>query len=155
MAVLVASTARAFRARERRLVEAGDIAAMVRRGRHRLRVREWQAGHRERARASARRWKLENPSRSKAATRAAQLKRSYGISSAAFDAMVAKQGGVCALCGRPPGAGKRLSIDHDHETGTVRELLCHRCNFAVGLLGDSPIAARAVAAYLERHGRSA
>ena len=52
--------------------------------------------------------------------------------------MVEKQNGVCAICGNPEtatshGTIRRLSVDHDHETGEVRGLLCSKCNFALGL----------------------
>jgi hypothetical protein len=44
----------------------------------------------------------------------------------------AKQRGVCAICGREPRPGKHLHIDHDHDTGRVRGLLCFSCNVGVG-----------------------
>ena len=58
--------------------------------------------------------------------RAAQL----GVTSADYDRMLAAQGGVCAICGSPPKT-RRLHVDHDHATGKVRGLLCHRCNRAL------------------------
>ena len=47
-----------------------------------------------------------------------------------------QQGGGCAICGRPPKPGKSLHVDHDHETGYVRGLLCFNCNAALGQLDD-------------------
>lgn len=44
-----------------------------------------------------------------------------------YDALAQTQGGVCAICGRPPGT-RKLDIDHDHKTMRLRGLLCHRCN---------------------------
>jgi hypothetical protein len=44
-----------------------------------------------------------------------------------YEARLAAQGGVCAICGRPPKT-RRLDVDHEHKTGAVRGLLCHRCN---------------------------
>jgi hypothetical protein len=44
-----------------------------------------------------------------------------------YAAMLERQHGVCAICGNPPKT-RRLDIDHDHRTGAVRGLLCHRCN---------------------------
>lgn len=67
-----------------------------------------------------------------------QLKHHYGITIEQYDAMCAKQNGVCAICKRPPrGKMQRLSVDHCHKTGTVRGLLCITCNRTVGYL-DNP-----------------
>jgi len=44
-----------------------------------------------------------------------------------YDALLAEQGGGCAICGRPPKT-RRLHKDHDHRTMELRGLLCHRCN---------------------------
>jgi len=43
------------------------------------------------------------------------------------------QGGVCAICGKPPGK-TRLALDHCHRTGRVRGLLCWSCNVKLGWL---------------------
>lgn len=50
-----------------------------------------------------------------------------GFTAEAYDAMLEAQGGGCAICGNPPKS-RRLHVDHDHKTGAVRGLLCHRCN---------------------------
>ena len=44
-----------------------------------------------------------------------------------YSAMFKRQGGVCALCGKPPH-GRRLDVDHDHKTKVIRGLLCRHCN---------------------------
>jgi hypothetical protein len=62
----------------------------------------------------------------------AQLKRFYGISEDQYNAMLAAQHGVCAICGNPDIVHGRLSVDHDHETGAVRALLCSNCNLGLG-----------------------
>jgi len=49
------------------------------------------------------------------------------VSEVEYQSMLDDQGGVCAICGHPPKT-RRLSVDHDHKTGLVRGLLCHRCN---------------------------
>lgn len=53
-----------------------------------------------------------------------------GITEADYNAMLAAQGGGCAICGNPPKT-RRLHVDHDHKTGRVRGLLCFRCNRAL------------------------
>lgn len=70
----------------------------------------------------------------KQAIYAAYLKRTFGITVQDYAILFAKQHGVCALCGKPPCAGrfKRLHVDHDHKTGKVRGLLCRGCNGLVG-----------------------
>ncbi len=55
------------------------------------------------------------------------LKNNTGLSVEQYDALLEKQGGGCAICGTPPKR-MRLSVDHDHETGMIRGLLCHGCN---------------------------
>jgi Recombination endonuclease VII len=78
--------------------------------------------------------------------RRAQLKRLYGISPAEYDALLAKQGGACAIC-RKRSKG-RLCVDHCHVTGTVRGLLCNECNCALGYLKDDQASLVAALAYL-------
>lgn len=61
--------------------------------------------------------------------------RKYGLTQEQYDALFEKQYGVCAICKQP--AGKpwfTLAIDHDHETGEVRGLLCVTCNTRLGFL---------------------
>ncbi|MFJ3812242.1 endonuclease domain-containing protein [Streptomyces sp. NPDC090073] len=74
----------------------------------------------------------------------------YRITLEQFRELNEVQAGVCVICGQPPQAGKRLSVDHCHETGVVRALLCTRCNLNVGVYETH---GSAVAAYLSIYGR--
>jgi hypothetical protein len=74
------------------------------------------------------------------------LKRRYGISPAEYDALLAKQGGVCAICRKR--SKERLCVDHCHLTGTIRGLLCHACNLALGSLKEDQPSLVAALAYL-------
>jgi hypothetical protein len=66
----------------------------------------------------------------------------YGLTHEQYEGMHEAQGGVCKICKKPEtckgnnGEIKMLAIDHSHETGEVRGLLCNNCNRAIGLLGD-------------------
>jgi hypothetical protein len=75
------------------------------------------------------------------------LRTEYGISLQQFVAMLELQGGCCAICGH---VQKRLSVDHDHNTGRVRGLLCGSCNNGLGRFKDNATALRKAAEYLDR-----
>lgn len=58
------------------------------------------------------------------------LKRMYGIDKQEYNRLLKAQGGVCAICQKPP-AKRKLAVDHSHSTSEVRGLLCHICNTAL------------------------
>lgn len=83
--------------------------------------------------------------------RARRLRVEYGITAATYDALFAIQNGRCACCNAQHNAGgKRLHVDHDHETGAVRGLICGPCNLGIGSLGDNIDGIRRALKYLER-----
>lgn len=85
------------------------------------------------------------------AKRRARLLAKYGITPAQYDKMLARQGGTCALCGRPPKT-RRLSVDHDHTCrkkpsrlhGRIRGGICQRCNRFIVASNDVQSARRLV-----------
>jgi Recombination endonuclease VII len=86
---------------------------------------------------------------------AAHLKNTFGITPAYYAFLLANQGGGCAHCGKPEtsmdrrwGVVRRLSVDHCHDTGRVRGLLCNSCNPAMGKLGDTLEHFRTLTRYL-------
>ena len=79
------------------------------------------------------------------------LWKKYRMTVDQFNAMVEAQDGVCAICGGPPQKRERLCVDHDHDTGAIRALLCGQCNSGIGLLGDDPARLEAAIAYLRAH----
>lgn len=83
------------------------------------------------------------------AQRAFDLKRNYGLTIEQYDALLASQGGLCAICKATPG-NKRLAVDHNHETGVVRGLLCDRCNPMIGYAKESIARLEAAIAYLKK-----
>ena len=68
----------------------------------------------------------------------------YGLTPDAYEALQQKAAGYCLVCGR----SEILYIDHSHETGKVRGLICHKCNVAAGMLSDSSTTALRLAKYL-------
>ncbi len=140
----------------------------------------WVNANRERVRAYHRAWEEKNrahvnakrnaaDSANREAVRASQRARNpryldkrrgyklakYGLSVDGYNSMLLEQGGVCAICRRPEsqvmkGTRQSLTVDHDHETGHVRGLLCGNCNRGMGQLGDDAVRLRAAAEYLEK-----
>ena len=88
------------------------------------------------------------------------LKNVYGMTTGEHERMLASQAGVCKICCQEEtrvhkdGSPVNLHVDHDHATGMVRGLLCHRCNIGLGSFNDDPSRLRAAANYLERHIKS-
>jgi len=78
-------------------------------------------------------------------------RRAYGLSKGGFREMVVAQAGRCAICRKKCRVNRELSVDHDHETGRVRGLLCSHCNSGIGLLGDSPELVSRAYGYLTGH----
>jgi hypothetical protein len=86
-------------------------------------------------------------SRSKA-SHANRVQDVYGLESGEYEALLAAQGGVCAICGQ--GRKYRLNVDHCHKTGRARGLLCRLCNGRLLTAArDNPDTLRRGAAYLE------
>jgi hypothetical protein len=105
--------------------------------------------HRERRAIQAARAPDELAAR-RARQRDAYLRARFGLSSDDYDVLLAAQDGRCAICLARPRK-RRLHVDHDHRTGTIRGLLCIRCNhYLLGAAHDSPDVLRRAVEYLER-----
>ena len=92
-----------------------------------------------------RKWHEKNPGYG----RAWWYRKLYGITVEDYHQLFEAQGGVCAICHKPPGS-RRLNLDHDHKTKKVRGLLCFMCNRGLGRFRDDPKLFRSAADYLER-----
>lgn len=84
-----------------------------------------------------------------------------GLTLEDYDAMLAAQNGVCAICSRPESiqlrtirGHRQLSIDHSHVTGAVRGLLCRACNTGIAQFDDNPVFLLAAIEYLNQHSNS-
>lgn len=73
-------------------------------------------------------------------TRRHILKKKYGITEGDYGALLASQGGVCAICrsDNSRSSYKKFHVDHSHATGKVRGLLCSQCNVGLGSFCDKP-----------------
>lgn len=80
--------------------------------------------------------------------RVVKLRYRYGIEPEQYDALTAAQSGGCAVCGARPKGGEHLHVDHDHESGSVRGLLCPSCNKGLGHFQDDAERMRAAIRYL-------
>jgi len=100
------------------------------------RVKKWQQENRDRLNEYRR--KHRQRPEVKRRERAGHLRRKFGITLDDYDRRLAEQGGGCAVCGNPPRDDISLHVDHEHQTGRIRGLLCFRCNNALGDLGDDP-----------------
>lgn len=77
------------------------------------------------------------------------MKVRYGVSEDAFIDMFVRQEGKCGIC-RKDMPAKSCLIDHNHDTGIVRGLLCRHCNFAIGLFNDNIASLQMAIDYLTR-----
>ena len=79
----------------------------------------------------------------------------HGVSAEGRDALLAEQGGVCAICRTPdPGKGS-WQLDHDHATKEIRGVLCPLCNRGLGQFKDDPLRLLAAVEYLNSPGNTA
>lgn len=111
-------------------------------------VAEYYRRHRqknkEKIAESNRRYRQANPEKELARNR----RRKYGLSHEQYQDLLIRQGNRCGIC-RASFDETTACVDHDHDTGTVRGLLCGRCNLSLGMFGDSLAGIMAAADYLK------
>jgi hypothetical protein len=129
--------ARARRYREEPGFQQRDIA----------RVTRWRTEKPEKYAEQRRQWKASG--RQAAAFRRWYLKKTYGLTTSDYDAMLGEQGGGCAICGVAEPEGQSLHVDHCHDSGTVRGLLCFRGNAGLGQFDHDATRMARAAAYLQ------
>ena len=88
------------------------------------------------------------------AERTAQIKYKYGLTLECFEALWTSQDGKCAICDQALSTTEKRghAIDHNHETGKVRGLLCSGCNTGLGLMQDSESVLSSAIKYLKNNG---
>lgn len=106
--------------------------------------REYYAAHVDKKREQSRNYWVGH----KKEKRDYKLSHEYGLSTSEFNVLLEKQHGKCAICGNPMA---RPHVDHCHETGAVRGLLCRECNLLLGHCHDDPQVLQSAASYLAGH----
>lgn len=119
----------------------------------------------EPARERARRWAAENAGRRatyqgeyrnrperKRAMRDLYYRRTYGLTADEVDRMLDAQNGRCAICGAKPERLASMHVDHDHQRGHLRGLLCLSCNQGLGQFRDDPTMLLRAIVYLRQRG---
>lgn len=83
-------------------------------------------------------WRSENLEYAKLRDKRHNLKRNFRLTLEEYEHMKAAQNYGCAICQKNRSSIKKdLCVDHDHETGKIRGLLCDNCNRGIGLLQDN------------------
>lgn len=96
----------------------------------RQRAKEWSRNNPEKKRQHSLNWKKRNIDSVKEKGFAYHINKTYGLTVEQYDQIFQNQSGCCAICNK----NKKLWIDHDHNTGNVRGLLCPSCNTLVGYI---------------------
>ena len=101
--------------------------------------------------AKNKKWRENNPDKVKdymASRIWYKRKINYGLTKEKFFEMIKNQDSKCAIC--KAGIDERCHVDHNHDTGQVRGLLCNNCNAGIGMLQDNPNILDAAAKYLRK-----
>lgn len=98
--------------------------------------------------------RVQNLARDPDFDRRRDLWKHYRMRLEDWDALMAAQGGACAICGGKEPGGKGWQVDHDHDSGAIRGIVCHHCNLTLGHMRDRPDLCEAAAAYLEQTART-
>jgi len=102
-------------------------------------------------------WRKNNAQRVNQNVMRLHYPKLYGITLETYTEMLNAQGSVCAICQQPETSVHRdgkvyvLAVDHDHETGAVRGLLCKACNRGLADFRDDPKRLNAAMDYLKKH----
>lgn len=114
-------------------------------------ARDWYHRHPDNAKSSiesALKWQAANPEKVTFSLLKSQLKR-YGLTPEKFWEMEKTQNGKCAICDQVPS--RRLDVDHNHNTGKVRALLCSNHNTLIGLANEDIKILQATIEYLQKY----
>lgn len=109
--------------------------------------REWSARNPDKWRQYRRNSRVRNAKSIARCQYTNAMQRLYGLTRPEYDVLLFQQSGRCAICVEPSDS---LSIDHCHNTGRVRGLLCRSCNTALGKVKDMGERLQLMVQYLEK-----
>lgn len=110
--------------------------------------RAWEEANKEHIDAWRKKYRASNKDRLAKYDRQYQIKRKYSITLEEYNQILDEQNGVCAIC-KKEGA-PYLHVDHAHDTGVIRGLLCRKCNSGLGFFNDDMDLLQKAAEYLTR-----
>ncbi|AFC22025.1 endonuclease VII [Cronobacter phage vB_CsaP_GAP52] len=96
------------------------------------------------------------PTSRKMRNKMSHIKRTFGLEWDEYQALIKKQDNKCAICGEAEtatvrGKVKELAVDHDHDTGKARGLLCSKCNVMIGMSQENPAILASAINYLDKY----
>jgi hypothetical protein len=114
--------------------------------------RVWRANNKPRIKEYCRKYRSSHPDQVARKLKRNRLRREYGISEIEYEGMLKAQGFKCAICETDLAMrkGHYPNVDHDHQIGRVRGILCVRCNQGIGSFKDNPKLLKKAANYLEK-----
>ena len=99
-----------------------------------------------------REWAKNNPNSRSKTVKQHKILSVYGLTIEQYNEMLKIQGGVCAICHQYNNIeGRGLTVDHDHNNGKIRSLLCSACNAALGLVKENVTTLYSMIEYINRH----
>ena len=120
----------------------------------RLKYREYRLAHLDQIQQREKEYAQEHKEEKKAVYDKwydANRGRGHGLKPADIERMLVLQDGKCALCKKTDSGPYDWNVDHDHQTGQIRGLLCGTCNRGLGMFYENPETLRRAADYLEKH----
>ena len=94
-------------------------------------------------------FRFKNPGLGKEYWKKYRLEKEFGLSIIEYNSLLRDQDSKCAICGNP--FIKTPNIDHNHETGKIRGLLCRDCNLGIGYFGDNLMLIKKAINYLKKY----
>jgi hypothetical protein len=77
--------------------------------------------------------------------------KKYGINADEFNNLLEKQNGCCAICGKKYEKRLRFSVEHDHISGKIRGITCHKCNIGIGMFEENVYTLKSAIEYIEKN----